>query len=100
MSVFVVYAYAIRDLINSGKIDLTNEGLFWFKDLSSADETFILPLLAVAGSYSLVQLGIKGRKQPKKKLIKLSDSKPNTKNLSKTTPKSEEVVSSVQVQHN
>ncbi len=49
------YIVATRDLITSGAIDLSDQGLFWFANLADRDPTLILPMAAVGLTYTSLE---------------------------------------------
>lgn len=58
LSVFMTFIYSIKDMIvNSKHDDMLTGGVFWFIDLTVKDETFILPMLAIAVSYYSLDVG-------------------------------------------
>lgn len=65
ISVFVTFIYSLRDLIkNGGSIgteSLQEGGLLWFTDLTSKDSSFLLPLSAIALSYSSLHVSFSGQ---------------------------------------
>mmetsp|Transcript_15279 Transcript_15279/g.18544 ORF Transcript_15279/g.18544 Transcript_15279/m.18544 type:complete len:323 (+) Transcript_15279:50-1018(+) len=58
--VFIVYVLSVRDLIQSGNLDLTNQGIAWFLDLSQRDTTYLLPVLALSSTYASIEQGLRG----------------------------------------
>jgi len=63
ISVLLTYIVATRDLLSNGALDLSNQGMLWFTDLSARDPTLILPLAAAYCTYSSLELSM-GRTPP------------------------------------
>lgn len=63
LSIFVTFVYSVRDMVINGhnNLDLDEGGLWWFKDLSDKDRSYALPLLALAISYSGIELSLGGK---------------------------------------
>jgi YidC/Oxa1 family membrane protein insertase len=63
LSVFVTFVYSVRDMVINGhsNLDLDEGGLLWFKDLSDKDRSYVLPLLAIAISYSGIEFSLGGK---------------------------------------
>jgi len=55
---FAVFVLATRGLIADGGHGMDMEGVAWFLDLTSRDETLILPCLAVASTYLNLELSL------------------------------------------
>lgn len=60
LGAFVTYAVAVRDMIRSGGLDLSDQGALWFTDLALPDPTLVLPITAIALSYTGIQYGWRG----------------------------------------
>uniref|UniRef100_A0A7S2RLY3 Membrane insertase YidC/Oxa/ALB C-terminal domain-containing protein n=1 Tax=Mucochytrium quahogii TaxID=96639 RepID=A0A7S2RLY3_9STRA len=56
--VLITYVFSTRGLIENGLLDLSNEGMLWFTNLSTRDSTLILPLIAVATTYTSLEFSL------------------------------------------
>ena len=58
-SIFITFIYSIRDMVTKDiSEDMDEGGLLWFADLTAKDPTFILPLSAIALSYTALDLSL------------------------------------------
>lgn len=57
LTIFITFIYAVRGLIVQPNIELG--GTLWFEDLQDHDSTLILPLMAVCGTYTTLNLGFR-----------------------------------------
>lgn len=57
IGLFLTYAYTCRRLVTVDP-ELATGGLFWFKDLTLTDQTFLLPCMAAAISYASIEYSL------------------------------------------
>lgn len=58
ISLFITFVVSVRGMIRgSDTIDMDTGGMLWFENLTVADPTYALPLIAVGTSYSALEYG-------------------------------------------
>jgi membrane protein insertase Oxa1/YidC/SpoIIIJ len=58
ISMFITFVIGVRGMIRGGDFtDMDTGGILWFENLTVADPTYALPLIAVGSSYSALEFG-------------------------------------------